>query len=145
MHAIKKFPQLKIAVAALLVAIPSAWAEQPHYLTIKNDRGGMVVEYAVQAREIDRSGRIVRFAGSCLSACTLYLSAARTCVTPEASFGFHLPYGSSSAGNRTAAAFLYRSYPDWVKDWISDNGGLGRQIKTMTYEYAARHLPSCTA
>jgi hypothetical protein len=114
-----------------------------HPFTIWNDRGGALVEYAIHSRTIDLSGRQLRFAGRCLSACTLYLSVSKSCVMRGASFGFHLPYGSSRNGNATAAKYMVRSYPGWVRGWISANGGLERRMKIMPYEYAARYIRPC--
>jgi hypothetical protein len=113
-------------------------------ITIRNDRGGLLVEYAVQRRAIERSGRRIRFAGKCLSACTIYLSVSKSCISRGASFGFHLPYGSSKNGNVHASNFMVRSYPGWVRNWISANGGLRQRMKVMPYEYAARYIPACS-
>jgi hypothetical protein len=114
-------------------------------VTIRNDRGGMIIEYAVRARKLERAGSRVRFAGSCDSACTLLLGLPRNrvCITKEASFGFHLPYGSSRNGNRAAAEYLIRSYPSWVTSWLRANGGLTGWIKRMDYDRLRRHLPMC--
>lgn len=114
-------------------------------LTISGDRGGHVIHYALQAKRLERSGRQVRFAGRCDSACTLYLGMPRsqTCITPDATFGFHLPYGASAKNIRVAQNYMIRSYPGWVRRWISARGGLSNSIKTMTYSYARQYLPSC--
>jgi hypothetical protein len=114
-------------------------------MVIRADRGGEVINYAIKARELEQTGRKVRFSGSCDSACTIYLSLPRsqTCVTPGATFGFHLPYGSSARNNKVAANYLMRQYPGWVRSWINVRGGLTGGMKRMDYTYAAKHLPSC--
>jgi len=114
-------------------------------LTIRGDRGGQVIQYALQMKRLERSGSKVRFAGRCDSACTLYLALPRsqTCVMSGATFGFHLPYGVSREGNRIAANYMMRNYPGWVKSWIRANGGLNGRIKTMSYSYARQYLPTC--
>ncbi|MGX5849987.1 hypothetical protein ACWGTO_23195 [Mesorhizobium sp. PL10] len=113
--------------------------------TISGDRGGYVIDYAIRALKMRRSGTFVRFSGSCDSACTLYLSMpkSKVCVTRNASFGFHLPYGVSARGNQVAANFMMKNYPGWVRGWIAKRGGLKSSIATMTYADASRFLPTC--
>ncbi|MGX9145476.1 hypothetical protein [Mesorhizobium sp. 128a] len=113
--------------------------------TISGDRGGYVIDYAIRALKMRRSGTFVRFNGSCDSACTLYLSMPRSkvCITQNASFGFHLPYGVSARGNQVAANFMMKNYPGWVRGWIAKRGGLKSSIATMTYADASRFLPTC--
>ena len=113
--------------------------------TISGDRGGYVIDYAIRALKMRRSGTFVRFNGSCDSACTLYLSMPRSkvCITQSASFGFHLPYGVGARGNQVAANFMMKNYPGWVRGWIAKRGGLKSSIATMTYADASRFLPTC--
>jgi hypothetical protein len=138
-----------VAVAAIGLSAADAANAFPFSgfrgVTIRGDRGGQVIQYALQMKRMERSGSKVRFAGRCDSACTLYLALPRkqTCVMPGASFGFHLPYGASRDGNRIAASYMMRNYPGWVRSWIRANGGLGRGIKTMSYSYARQYLPTC--
>ena len=105
--------------------------------TIANDRGGQIIDYAIIVSET----KTVRFTGNCDSACTLYLAVPDKCVMPGASFGFHLPYGSTKL--ETAKAYLWRSYPNWVVAWITANGGLTAEIKRMPYSVIRNHLPNC--
>lgn len=113
--------------------------------TISGDRGGYVIDYAIRVLKMRRGGGFVRFDGACDSACTLYLSMpkSRVCVTQNASFGFHLPYGAGARGNQVAADFLMKNYPGWVRGWIAKRGGLKGYIATMTYADASRFLPTC--
>jgi hypothetical protein len=113
--------------------------------TISGDRGGYVIDYAIRALKMRRSGGFVRFSGACDSACTLYLSMPRSkvCITQSASFGFHLPYGAGARGNQVAANFMMKNYPGWVRGWIAKRGGLKSSIATMTYADASRFLPTC--
>lgn len=114
-------PLLMAAIGAAH-ALPSTAGSA---VTIRNDRGGQVVHYALKMLRLKEAGHSVRFSGRCDSACTLYLALPRskTCVSPGASFGFHLPYGASRAGNQVAAQYLLSSYPGWVRSWIADKGG----------------------
>ncbi len=134
-------PLLMAAIGAAH-ALPSTAGSA---VTIRNDRGGQVIHYALKMLRLKEAGHSVRFSGRCDSACTLYLALPRskTCVSPGASFGFHLPYGASRAGNQVAAQYLLSSYPGWVRSWIADKGGLKSQIKTMGYGYASQFLPTC--
>lgn len=147
-------PASRILACALLAApLTMAATGAAHALpppagptvTIRNDRGGQVIHYALKMLRLKEAGHSVRFSGRCDSACTLYLALPRskTCVSPGASFGFHLPYGASGAGNEVAAQYLLSSYPGWVRSWIADKGGLKGPIKTMGYGYASQFLPTC--
>lgn len=135
-----------LAVSMLIVTeTASALPRFSSALTIRGDRGGEVISYAIRMKELEEAGRDVRFSGSCDSACTLYLALPRsqTCITQGASFGFHLPYGASPRGNKVAAQYMMRQYPGWVKSWIRNNGGLTSGIKRMNYAYASRYIPTC--
>ena len=114
-------------------------------LSIAGDRGGYVMTYALRMLKLKQSGRQVQFRGSCDSACTLYLALPRNrvCVTPNASFNFHLPYGASAAGNRVATSYMLNSYPGWVRSWISSRGGLSHNLISMRYDHVSKFLPTC--
>lgn len=114
-------------------------------VNIGYDRGGEIITYAIKMKRLEESGSSVRFTGSCQSACTLYLAipSSRACLTQGATFGFHLPYGSSPRGNKVAAQYLLRNYPGWVRSWINANGGLSGGMKTMRYEYASKFIKPC--
>ncbi|MGH6907392.1 MAG: hypothetical protein ACREDX_05980 [Aestuariivirga sp.] len=117
----------------------------PQILTIRNDHGGAVVDYAVQAIKLRENGAKLRFAGRCDSACTMYLSLPRsqTCITPYASFGFHAPSAATSKASYLAQEYLLKTYPDWVKSWIASKGGLSKEITTMNYAYASQFMDRC--
>lgn len=104
---------------------------------VRNDTGGSVVDYAIQAaepRKID---------GRCMSACTLYLSNPQTCITPRASFHFHRPYSTDPKHSATAQAFMMKLYPSWVVRWINARGGLTNNWLVMKYEEAAPYVNRC--
>ncbi|MFC6445511.1 hypothetical protein [Shinella zoogloeoides] len=138
---------VSIALAALATTAVTAGAvsEAPSFYTVRNDHGGVIVDYAIKAAQLEQTGQTVKFAGRCDSACTLYLgiSEDQLCVTPSARFGFHLPFGSSSQGNRFATTYLLKKYPRWVIGWLRDNGGLNRNLKVMPYEYVSQHIRPC--
>jgi hypothetical protein len=107
--------------------------------TIRNDPGGHVIDYAINAQK----KKFVRFDGKCMSACTLYLSVRNTCITPRASFHFHRPYGSSPEGNALALRFMLEQYPAWVREWIADHGGLTSEWLVIDYRTAALYMRTC--
>lgn len=125
--------------AALLTTLP-ADAE-----TVRGSPGGQIIVFALHVAKLRAADEPVAFDGACDSACTLYLSlpADQLCVTPRASFGFHLPYGVGAEQNAVAADYLISQYPDWVRQWIGEHGGLSRTIVRMEADEAAKHLPPC--
>lgn len=143
--AVKAFIALTLGSVMAIGPVTSAISAPFSTVTIRNDRGGYVINYALKMKRMERDGKNVRFAGPCDSACTLFLALpkSKTCVMPGASFGFHLPYGSSRRGNRFAADYLLSSYPGWVRSWLRDNGGLTSRIKVMNYNSIRGHLPAC--
>ena len=118
---------------------------QDDRVTITADHGGEIARYAIKLNQIKESNHSVRFAGKCESACTLYLSLSpeKVCVTPGASFGFHLPFGVSTRQVDIARAYLMDHYPDWVLYWIAAKGGLTSRLKVMPYTYVRHFLPDC--
>ena len=138
-----------IAAVAALIAISYEVSAAPlwrqNVVTIGSDRGGHVITYALRMKRLEKKGTPTRFRGRCDSACTLYLALppTQTCIMPGATFGFHLPYGASQAGNRIAARYMQRAYPSWVRSWVKSTGGLSRTLKRMSYAYASKHIRPC--
>lgn len=60
-------------------------------LVIRSDRGGYLGKRRAEIARLRASGQRVELRGTCLSACTLYLSLPNACIAPKASFGFHGP------------------------------------------------------
>jgi hypothetical protein len=126
-----------VLVAALLFTASPVSAEK-----IGNDNGGMIVTYALR---VARATGTVEFHGRCASACTLYLGLhpKQLCLGKRASFQFHAPYGQSARANETARQYMWNTYPQWVRAWISARGGLTAKLITMPRSYAAKFLKSC--
>lgn len=147
------FAACAVALASgLAVAGPKKYASLapnldllPRTVSIGSDRGGYVINYGLRMLRWRQNGTQVRFGGSCQSACTLYLALAprQACISPGASFSFHLPYGASRRGNQLARDFMMRNYPGWVRSWIRGQGGLTSGMKTMGYGYASRFIKPC--
>jgi len=116
-----------------------------NHLTIRNNSGGNVARYAIRVGQARQRGTLVRFAGRCDSACTLYLGlpSSQTCIARGASFRFHAPYLRSGKSSDAAKSFMHARYPGWVRSWIASKGGLSRKLITMDYEYARQFVRDC--
>ena len=112
---------------------------------VSGENGGKIIKYAIKVKRLENSGKLVQFAGTCNSACTLYLGLPRhqTCISPGAKFRFHMPYGVSGKGREAAKDYMMRSYPVWVRSWIRRSGGLTNRTMTMNYDYASRYIRPC--
>jgi hypothetical protein len=113
--------------------------------TIYSNPGGRIIDFALQSAKYRESGKLVKFAGQCDSACTLFLGLPRNqmCVAPGASFRFHAPVSANARAALKAKQYLLRKYPGWVRSYIAQRGGLTRNLITMDYAVASRYLPSC--
>jgi hypothetical protein len=136
---------LAVAVTACTQVLETVY-DSPNTATIRNDKGGEIGTYALKALKSENTHGLIRFSGSCISACTLYLAmpTALLCIVPGATFGFHLPSAKTNGQKRVATRYMMDSYPEWVRVWIDSNGGLTENIKIMPYSYAAIHIPPCT-
>jgi hypothetical protein len=128
---------LRIRVAILLLA--SCVPALADY-RITRDFGGDVEEYKAKYARLRQSGERVVIDGICNSACGLVLGIVplnRICATPRASLGFHQAYFDKrwTAGIRVTSyagtAELLEIYPQGVKDWIDQHGGLSAEMKHL--------------
>jgi hypothetical protein len=81
-------------------------------IDVSDDHGGSVVSYDRRWSALAQRGVNVRIVGPCQSACTVlmrHIPRSRICVTPEASFGFHL------ARKAEAAAILKSGYSAGIR------------------------------
>ena len=93
-------------LAGILSFVTSAASAET--IDINNDRGGFVFVYQARWEKLALQGVNVRVSGPCLSACTIllgYIPRRDICVTPNASFGFHL------ATMQSATDQLWKAYP----------------------------------
>jgi hypothetical protein len=126
-----------LVAAALLACLAApAIAET---IKVSDNHGGSVALYNSHWAGLAARGVNVAVVGPCKSACTVLLGhipRERICVTPNASFGFHL------AKRLDATQTLREIYPGYVKQWISAHGGLAVDLKWMrapdTYRYFKR-------
>jgi hypothetical protein len=114
-------------------------------LTIENEPGGYITDYAVRMMDWRAKGVSVRFTGSCDSACTLYLALPyeHTCITEGASFRFHAPIAETQHARRIAEEYMLDTYPGWVRAWIEAMGGLSGELIRMDYQYAENYMQIC--
>src|SRR5579872_5934168 len=123
--------------AITLLNLSAARAET---IDVSDDHGGSVAEYDARWTELAQRGVAVRIVGPCQSACTVLLGHIprnRICVTPEASFGFHL------ARRQDATATLWNAYPDDIREWINRHGGLNVGFIWMGAPDIYRHFKKC--
>jgi len=118
--------------------------------TVRNDRGGLLIERLRELRELRRSQRPVRVVGNlCYSTCTLFLGLPNTCVSPDTVFGFH---GPSSYGRplkpdtfERASSIIANHYPAPLKNWYMEKGR--KRLNGMYYirgaNIIAMGVPSC--
>lgn len=112
------------------------------FFDVGNDQGGVVLDYVLKTQILRNDQTAVRFNGECNSACTLYLTLP-SCVTPNASFGFHQPYGSDKQEVSAMRKYIWKQYPRWVRKYINANGGWTDKLVVMPYTYAAKYIPTC--
>ncbi|MBZ0146223.1 MAG: hypothetical protein K8F62_01605 [Pseudorhodoplanes sp.] len=128
---------MRFAALLVLLLLPvSAQAD----VRITRDFGGHVDQYKKRYAQIRDRGERVIIDGICNSACTLVLGIVplnKICVTPRAAMGFHQAYYDRryTAGLYVASYAgtdeLMSYYPDTLKEWIEQKGGLARQMKTI--------------
>lgn len=126
-----KFLTGLLAAVLLMAGVGASHA----VVRIAEDRGGRIGTYVDKYQGLRSSGETVMIDGLCASACTIVLGAVprdRICVTPRATLGFHAAWDLGSNGravtNPEATLMLYSMYPSQVRRWISQRGGLTRNM-----------------
>jgi hypothetical protein len=144
----ESFMTTRTAAVALLLTMSIASA--PAAVRIFDDRGGRIGDYLVKYHALRLSGQQVEIDGLCASACTLILGAIprnRICVTPKAVLEFHTAWDPGPSGNHVINSagnrLLWSSYPNAVRRWISEHGGLGHQIIDLSGAELAAIYPPC--
>jgi hypothetical protein len=109
-------------------------------IDVSDNHGGSVAIYNQQWQEYAARGVNVRIVGPCQSACTVLLGhipRSRICVTPEASFGFHM------AHRPDMTALMWRGYGSDIRAWINARGGLTPDFKWMGAPDIYRYFRKC--
>jgi hypothetical protein len=138
---------LGAAAAALAISCASSHASA---VRIKADPGGQIGPYLESLVALRGSGEQVIIDGPCLSACTMVLGVIprnRICVTPRARLGFHAAWHPDENGrpvtSREATQLLMNIYPQHVRNWIAQRGGLSPRIMYLSGQELAAMYPTC--
>ena len=106
---------------------------------ISDDEGGNIGQYWARYMAVRDSGEQVVIDGTCSSACTMVLGIVphdRICVTPNAVLGFHAAWRPGFLGlrdiNIPATRTLWGFYPNPIRQWITQNGGLGSRMMYLS-------------
>jgi len=128
-----------LRIVTLLLTLMLAFAALPvraEAINVNDNHGGSVAAYNARWAGLAARGVSVRIVGPCQSACTVLLGhipRERICVTPAASFGFHLAHLPQ------ATATLRAAYASDITGWINAHGGLTDTFIWMrapdTYKY----------
>ena len=138
-----------ILLTPVLLAPTAAAAQTGSAIIVRSDRGGWLGQRSQQIRLLRASGQRVELRGTCLSACTMYLSLPNVCITPSASFGFHGP----SRGQRALppaefehwSTVMANNYREPLRSWFLSEA---RYRITGYYELSGAELirmgyPAC--
>jgi hypothetical protein len=135
---------LGAVVAALIVSAA------PATVRIKSDPGGQIGPYLEELDALRGSGERVIIDGPCLSACTMVLGMIprnRICVTPRARLGFHAAWHPGDNGrpitSRAATQLLMDIYPEHVRSWIKERGGLSPRMMILSGRELSAMYQTC--
>ena len=125
----------------LLFMFACCTAARAETIDVSDNHGGSVAAYNARWTELASQGVNVRIVGPCQSACTVLLGRiprSRICVTPEASFGFHLAHRTD------ATATLRAAYAADITSWINAHGGLAQDFIWMRAPDTYRYFKKCS-
>ena len=113
--------------------------DPPAVIEVTQDLGGSILDYLRAVNAIKDRGSHVRVDGVCGSACTLILLLPpdKICITRRAQFVFHKGNGS------LARDILWAAYPQSVRRWIEERGGLQPDSLSLKGPDLQTILPSC--
>jgi hypothetical protein len=127
-----------LLIVALLLSICGSVAAET--IEVSDNHGGSVVAYDSRWAGLAARGVDVKIVGPCQSACTVLLGHIprnKICVTPSASFGFHL------ANLPSATATLRGAYQSDITAWIDAHGGLKKDFIWMRAPDIYRFFKKC--
>lgn len=127
-------------------------SDEPNYIEITNDRGGLLRDRLIELQLLRQTGQNVRITGNiCYSTCTMFLGLPQTCVSPQTTFGFHGPssYGRPLTAEvfEQASRIMAAHYPQVLKDWYMETG---RHEIADVYRFKGEDIvrmgiPACSA
>jgi hypothetical protein len=127
-----------VLITLLAVVLPSAVVAET--IEVSDNHGGSVAQYNVRWAGYAARGVDVKIVGPCQSACTVLLGHIprnKICVTPQASFGFHLAHLSG------ATSTLWNAYGSDIQGWINQHGGLKKDFVWMRAPDTYRYFKKC--
>jgi hypothetical protein len=128
----------RIAIAALFLGLAATASAET--IEVFDNHGGSVVQYNRRWAGLAARGVNVKIVGPCQSACTVLLGhipRGRICVTPNASFGFHL------AKKEIGTQILRGAYQPDIRAWIQQHGGLTADFIWMRAPDIYRFFKKC--
>src|ERR1700681_3973637 len=131
---------MKLALVILIYIVIATLAARAETIDVFDNHGGRVADYNARWAALGQQGASVRIVGPCQSACTVLLGhipRSKICVTPNASFGFHL------ANLASATATLRRAYQSDIQAWIDAHGGLKKDFIWMRAPDVFRYFKKC--
>ena len=141
-----RFAALALGAAAAVLMGSVA----PAAVRIKADPGGQIGPYLEALVALRGTGERVIIDGPCLSACTMVLGVIpreRICVTSRARLGFHAAWHPGNNGrpvtSKAATQLLMEIYPEHVRTWIKERGGLSRKLLVLSGRDLAAMYPTC--
>lgn len=119
--------------------------DSPPAIIIQHDAGGMLGEYLERAARYRNRWMRVEIIGDCLSSCTVLVSVPDTCVGPNAVLGFHAPMQNIGPHTGTSyfATVMMAKYPEPVRKWVIDNGGLTEKMIYLHGPELQAMFPRC--
>jgi hypothetical protein len=130
----------------LAITLAPAMAE----VRISDDSGGQIGEYLQKLDKLRASGERVVIDGTCASACTMILGRIprnRICVTPGAVLEFHSAWDPTPSGgqeiNRDGNRILWSTYPEYIRRWIAQRGGLNSHVLYLRGSDLNAIYPTC--
>jgi len=137
---------LVAASPATVMGLAGCGAYPPAWVTASNDEGGLLGKYVEKYRVMAARGDTLVVDGPCNSACTLALGIVDVCVTPRASFGFHMAQTLTPIGYFSSdywSRYMMAYYPPEIREWIISKGGLTPELKILHGEELAALIPRC--
>ena len=137
-----------VLFGAVMAALTASVAQSA--VRIKEDPGGQIGPYLESLVALRDSGERVIIDGPCLSACTMIVGVIppeRLCVTPRARLGFHAAWHPAENGrqvtSKAATKLLMDIYPERVRLWIKERGGLSPRMMYLTGRELASMVQTC--
>jgi hypothetical protein len=137
-----------VLFGAVLAALTVSVAQSA--VRIKEDPGGQIGPYLESLVALRDSGERVIIDGPCLSACTMIVGVIppeRLCVTPRARLGFHAAWHPGENGrqvtSKAATKLLMDIYPERVRHWIKERGGLSPRMMYLSGRDLASIVQTC--